>query len=137
MRIQTTGCAIFLMILVSRNLTSLQDDEWDDEEKLIQGMKDEEYAFLSGRPRCPLTRMPHSQIPDMLGPRGTAFDADDIHDAFDDDDLKNDPISQMDMTVSTPCIRFHTTPCCGLTMEMLGWCHWYNGADRNKFIRPI
>jgi len=58
------------------------DDEWDDEEKVAQGLKEEEYAFLS----------------DMLGPRGTAFDSDDLPDEFDDEDLKRDPISQMDMT---------------------------------------
>jgi len=57
-------------------------DEWDDEEKVAQGLKEEEYAFLS----------------DMLGPRGTAFDSDDFPDEFDDEDLKGDPISQMDMT---------------------------------------
>lgn len=37
----------------------------------------------------------------MLGPRAGAFDDSDIPDDTDDDeDLKNDPISQMDMTVS-------------------------------------
>ena len=35
----------------------------------------------------------------MLGPRAGAFDEDDIPDDIDDEDLKNDPISQMDMTV--------------------------------------
>lgn len=36
----------------------------------------------------------------MLGPRGAAFDDDDVPDDNDDEDLQHDPISQMDMTVS-------------------------------------
>lgn len=36
----------------------------------------------------------------MLGPRG-AFDEDAIPDDNDDEDLKDDPISRMDMTVSS------------------------------------
>jgi hypothetical protein len=36
----------------------------------------------------------------MLGPRGMAFDNDEILDDNDDGDLKNDPVSQMDMQVS-------------------------------------
>lgn len=35
----------------------------------------------------------------MLGPRAGAFDDDGLPDDNDDEDLKNDPISQMDMTV--------------------------------------
>lgn len=35
----------------------------------------------------------------MLGPRGMAFDNDEILDDNDDDDLKNDPVSRMDMQV--------------------------------------
>jgi len=35
----------------------------------------------------------------MLGPKGMAFDNDDILDDSDDEDLKNDPVSQMDMQV--------------------------------------
>jgi len=57
------------------------DDEWTEEEKLNQGFKEEEFAFLS----------------DMLGPKGMAFDNDDILDDSDDEDLKSDPVSQMDM----------------------------------------
>ncbi|KAF7974899.1 hypothetical protein HWV62_11051 [Athelia sp. TMB] len=57
------------------------DEEWTEEEKANQGFKEEEFAFLS----------------DMLGPRGMAFDNDDILDDNDDDDLKQDPVSQMDM----------------------------------------
>ena len=40
---------------------------------------------------------------DMLGPRG-GFDEDLLGDDNDDDDLKSDPISQMDMTVSLTSI---------------------------------
>jgi len=35
----------------------------------------------------------------MLGPKGMAFDNDDVLDDSDDEDLKNDPVSQMDMQV--------------------------------------
>lgn len=59
----------------------MQDEEWAEEEKLHQGFKEEEFAFLS----------------EMLGPKGMAFDNDDILDDNDDEDLKNDPVSQIDM----------------------------------------
>ena len=36
----------------------------------------------------------------MLGPKGVAFDNDDYLDDNDDEDLKNDPVSQMDLQVS-------------------------------------
>lgn len=35
----------------------------------------------------------------MLGPKGMAFDNDEILDSNDDEDLKSDPVSQMDMQV--------------------------------------
>ena len=35
----------------------------------------------------------------MLGPKGMAFDNDDILDDDDDEDLKNDPVSQINMHV--------------------------------------
>ncbi|KAL1950948.1 hypothetical protein VTO73DRAFT_97 [Trametes versicolor] len=57
------------------------DEEWTEEEKLHQGFKADEFAFLS----------------DMLGPRGMAFDNDDALEENDDEDLKNDPVSTMDM----------------------------------------
>jgi len=38
-------------------------------------------------------------LSDMLGPKGMAFDNDDVLDDSDDEDLKNDPVSQMDMQV--------------------------------------
>ena len=38
-------------------------------------------------------------LSEMLGPRGVAFDNDDILAAHEDEDLKNDPISQIDMQV--------------------------------------
>lgn len=41
-------------------------------------------------------------LSEMLGPKGMAFDNDDVLEDADDEDLKNDPISQMDMQV-----RFH------------------------------
>ncbi|KAI0325407.1 ARM repeat-containing protein [Cubamyces sp. BRFM 1775] len=57
------------------------DEEWTEEEKANQGFKADEFAFLS----------------DMLGPRGMAFDNDDALEENDDEDLKNDPVSTMDM----------------------------------------
>jgi importin-9 len=58
-----------------------KDEGWEEESH--QGFKQEEYAMLS----------------EMLGPRGLAFDNDDILDGPEDEDLKSDPISQMDMQV--------------------------------------
>ncbi|PAV22617.1 ARM repeat-containing [Pyrrhoderma noxium] len=57
------------------------DDDWEDEDS-VNPLNKDEIAFLS----------------DILGPKGTAFDEDDIPGDDDDEDLKNDPISQMDMT---------------------------------------
>jgi hypothetical protein len=62
-------------------LPCLQDEDWADED---QGFKKDEFSFLS----------------EMLGPKGMAFDNDEILDDNDDDDLKNDPISQIDMQVN-------------------------------------
>ncbi|PPQ99515.1 hypothetical protein CVT24_005305 [Panaeolus cyanescens] len=53
------------------------DDDWAEEDNA----KPDEFAFLS----------------DMLGPRGVAFDNDEILESNDDEDLKNDPVSQIDM----------------------------------------
>jgi importin-9 len=50
-------------------------------------VKEDEFSFLS----------------DMLGPRGIPFDNDDVMDDSDDEDLKTDPVSQMDMQVSFFC----------------------------------
>ncbi|KAF8167572.1 armadillo-type protein [Crassisporium funariophilum] len=57
------------------------DDDWTEEEKLHQGFKEDEFAFLS----------------EMIGPKGMAFDNDEILDDNDDEDLKNDPVSQLDL----------------------------------------
>ena len=59
----------------------IQDEEWTEEEQLHQGFKADEFAFLS----------------EMLGPRGAAFDNDDALDQGDDEDLRSDPVSTMDM----------------------------------------
>ncbi|KAF9225273.1 ARM repeat-containing protein [Gyrodon lividus] len=58
-----------------------EEEQWTEEEQQNQGLKEEEFAFLS----------------EMLGPRGANFDNDDMLDESDDEDLKNDPISQIDM----------------------------------------
>ena len=39
-------------------------------------------------------------VSDMLGPRAAAFDDDDTPEDHIDEDLKNDSVSTMDMTVS-------------------------------------
>lgn len=62
----------------------IKDEEWTEEERQNQGFKAEEFEFLS----------------EMLGPKGVAFDNDDLLDVQDDEDLKSDPVSQMDMQVS-------------------------------------
>jgi hypothetical protein len=50
---------------------------------LNQRLKEEEFSMLS----------------EMLGPKGMAFDNDEVLDDADDEDLKNDAISQMDVQV--------------------------------------
>ncbi|EEB87507.1 hypothetical protein MPER_15122, partial [Moniliophthora perniciosa FA553] len=57
------------------------DEDWADTGDSAR--KDSELEFLS----------------ELIGPKGMAFDNDDILDDSDDEDLKNDPISQMDMQV--------------------------------------
>ncbi|KAL1749221.1 armadillo-type protein [Schizophyllum fasciatum] len=62
------------------------DEDWEEEGGEIgkvnsQGFTKDEFAFLS----------------EMIGPRGVKFDNDDVLDDDDDEDLKNDAISQMDM----------------------------------------
>lgn len=69
--------------------TDDEDEEWTEEEQQHQGFKEDEFAFLS----------------EMLGPRGANFDNDDIFDESDDEDLKNDPISQIDMKVNVLLTR--------------------------------
>lgn len=55
----------------------------------------------------------------MLGPRAGAFTDENIPDEADDEDLRNDPVSKMDMTVSfylvfplAACVLRHTSPLC-------------------------
>ncbi|CAL1694900.1 unnamed protein product [Somion occarium] len=57
------------------------DETWEDEGHLCPGMDKDEMAFLS----------------ELLGPRGAAFDNEEGFDDIDDDDLKADPISQIDL----------------------------------------
>ena len=65
------------------NLSGLQDEDWAEEEQQHQGFKEDEFSFLS----------------EMLGPRGANFDNDDILYESDDEDLKKDPISRINMKV--------------------------------------
>ncbi|EPQ60043.1 ARM repeat-containing protein [Gloeophyllum trabeum ATCC 11539] len=57
------------------------DEDWEEEEKSNQGFKEDEFAFLS----------------DMLGGHGMTLENDDLLEDTDDQDLRNDPVSQMDM----------------------------------------
>ncbi|KAM6498769.1 Armadillo-type fold, partial [Amanita muscaria] len=59
------------------------DEEWTEEEKLNQGFKVDEFAFLS----------------DMIGPKGVKFDDDDVPNILNDIDAEfaDDPVYQMDM----------------------------------------
>ncbi|KAK7063933.1 ARM repeat-containing protein [Favolaschia claudopus] len=54
------------------------DEEWADEDKVNPN---DEFEYLS----------------ELIGPKGMAFDNDDVLDEDDDEDLKQDPISTMDM----------------------------------------
>lgn len=60
-----------------------QDDEWSEVPGEQGSRKDDEFAYLS----------------DIIGPKGMAFDNDEVLDSNDDEDLQNDPVSQMDMQV--------------------------------------
>lgn len=62
-----------------------QDNDWSD-----TGGNGDTLQFLS----------------ELVGPKGMAFDNDDILDDSDDEDLKGDPISQMDMQVWFDCSLF-------------------------------
>lgn len=73
------------------DLSGPQDEEWTEEEQQHQGFKEDEFAFLS----------------EMLGPRGANFDNDDILYESDDEDLKNDPVSQINIKVG---IFHHADP---------------------------
>ncbi|KAF8870248.1 ARM repeat-containing protein [Mucidula mucida] len=57
------------------------DENWSDAEDGGAPKRDAELEFLS----------------DLIGPKGLAFDNDDILDDTEDEDLKSDPISQMNM----------------------------------------
>ncbi|KIY50482.1 ARM repeat-containing protein [Fistulina hepatica ATCC 64428] len=57
------------------------DEEWTEEEKLNQGFTADEFAFLS----------------EMIGPKGVAFDNDEILNDDGDEEFRDDPISTMDL----------------------------------------
>ncbi|KAF9516008.1 hypothetical protein BS47DRAFT_1371853 [Hydnum rufescens UP504] len=68
------------------------DETWADEE-VFQGMKNEEYRFLSG---LSLQKVGYDQINNCYGLIEFVED-DGVEDAGEDEELRNDPISQMDM----------------------------------------
>jgi len=57
------------------------EDEWEEEEDINAGIKDDEFAFLT----------------EMLGKKGFNFGEDDLATSMDDEDLQADPISNIDM----------------------------------------
>jgi importin-9 len=59
---------------------SQKDSDWSDEEKV----KDDRFSFLA----------------DMIGVGGPSFDDDDVIANNDDEDLRKDPVSQIDLRVS-------------------------------------
>ena len=62
-----------------------KDEDWADEDRYAAADGDEDLALLS----------------EMLGPRSGAYTNEDLlNDSDDDDDLKQDPVSQMDIKVS-------------------------------------
>lgn len=76
-------------------ITSVQQDsEWadsdDGDENLIQGLKQDEFAYLS----------------EILGNKPGQFDEDEdeLDGGLDDEDLKQDPVSTMDMKARS--VRF-------------------------------
>jgi len=54
------------------------DEDWAEEEKMNPN---DEFEFLS----------------ELIGPKGMAFDNDDVLEEDDDEDLQKDPVSTMDM----------------------------------------
>lgn len=77
---------VFLGLIIS---CQIQDEDWTEEGKLNQDFKEDELAFLS----------------ELIGPKGMSFDNDELLDSSDDEDLKSDPVSQMDMQVGDKPIQ--------------------------------
>jgi hypothetical protein len=93
------------------SLNDLQDEEWTEEQN--QGFKQEEFAFLS----------------EMLGPRGVNFDNDDILEETDDEDLRTDVISQIDMQVCALGL-LATRVCLNVDFFRHIWCRSSKNAHR-------
>jgi hypothetical protein len=80
------------------NFLVQQNSEWadsdDGDERLVQGLKQDEFAYLS----------------EILGSKTGQFDEDEdgLDGGLDDEDLRQDPVSTMDMKVrlgySTGCL---------------------------------
>jgi hypothetical protein len=69
------------------NFSDIQDENWEEEDKL----KEDEISYLS----------------DMIGPKGpiTLDNGDLANDMFDDEDLRRDPVYNMDMQVGDFSLR--------------------------------
>lgn len=75
----------------------VQNEEWADD-NVFSSIKEEEYRFLSGQSfsECPTFKPTHQ----TCGHLEFAEDGDGDLDDVVDEDLRNDPISQVDLRVS-------------------------------------
>jgi len=58
----------------------LQEDDWEEDKDTD---KKDDLAYLS----------------DLIGPKGVAFDNDELLDTAEDEEFQNDPITQLDLQV--------------------------------------
>ncbi len=94
--LQTNGESASMAAAPTAPLDAESDDgdsDWSDEGKV----KDDRYGFLA----------------DALGVGGVPFDEDEVLANNDDEDLQNDPISQIDLRVSAACLSLmgYVGPC--------------------------
>ena len=77
----------------------------------------------------------------MLGPRGVAFDNDDALEDNDDEDLKNDPVSTMDMRVRpNSChvdVLFWMLTRCDLQAHLLSFLRECAARNTNNFSAVV
>jgi hypothetical protein len=85
-----------------------QGSDWEDDEKLHQGFRKDEFEYLA----------------DVLGNKAVGFDADDILADNDDEDLRSDPVSQLNIQV---CLFFF------LALDLSAYGGPHAGAYRRVF----
>ena len=94
-------CSLWHFCDLSTSLnTNPKDEGWADEE-VFQGMKNEEYRFLSG---SSLHRLVMVDFTSNYWYLIEFVEDDGVEDVGEDEELRNDPISQMDMRV---CVLFY------------------------------